>query len=303
VIRPDRLLRELRGRLELVRLGSQVRWHRIDGGFEMRLDPSDWVDRAFYRGTYDRHLIALIRSIVVEGDACIDVGAQKGFVSLHLADCAGPGGVVVSIEPDPAAAEWLEANCERNFRNIIVERCALSDRAGACTFALSRQLGWSSRFPNALARKAIRGTIEVRTRTLDDVVAERAGALGNRRISFAKIDAEGSELLVIAGAGAVLARHRPVLCVEINRDSLDAAHSTPADLQRELAKAGYRLCRFVPDERCACRYRLEPVRSAGLELPACADVAAFPIEMESAPTAVGVDKPAGLRQVLHPARG
>src|SRR6266568_3077417 len=95
-------------------LGQSPRWRFVAGKFYMHIDPEDWADRAFYLGSYEPHLVALIRAIVRKGDVCLDVGAQKGFMTLHMASAVGPGGRLISFEPDPRAMRALRENVDRN---------------------------------------------------------------------------------------------------------------------------------------------------------------------------------------------
>jgi FkbM family methyltransferase len=207
----------------------------------MRIDPHDWMDREFYLGTYERHLVRIIAGVVRPGDVCIDVGAQKGFITLHLACAVGPAGRVISFEPDPRAVNILTANCAYNgLSNTTILPYGLADVSGHCDFALCRQLGWSSMFPNPIAAANIIGTISAQTKALDDLLDELA-LTPAARVSFLKIDAEGSEPLILAGAQRTLERFRPIVHIEVNKSSLNASQKSPEDIGRPLRSLGYRL--------------------------------------------------------------
>jgi len=63
----------------------------------MFIDPTDDLDRQFYLGTFDPTMRRLIKKFVREGDTCLDIGAQKGFVSLTLAKAVGKSGRIFSL--------------------------------------------------------------------------------------------------------------------------------------------------------------------------------------------------------------
>jgi FkbM family methyltransferase len=67
---------------------------------------------------------------------------------------------------------------------------------------------------NQFADTPVQGVdeVEVEVAPLDDLLR-----LSERRVGVVKIDTEGFELPVLAGARALVARHRPVLIVEIDR--------------------------------------------------------------------------------------
>ena len=198
----------------------------------MFIDPSDELDREFYLGTFEPAMRELITRTVHDGDTCIDIGAQKGYVSLTLAKAVGSEGRVLAFEPDKRAAAKLAANINRaNQSAIEVFHCALGDREGSCTFVLSKVLGWSSRFPNDLAKTAIEDTVEVKVNSLDEMIARKEIAIDPNRLSFIKIDAEGSEPLILKGMSGLLSTAKSVLFMEVNYDSLAAAGSSPHELQ------------------------------------------------------------------------
>jgi FkbM family methyltransferase len=213
-------------------LGEQSAWVRVAGGFEMFIDPSDELDREFYLGTFEPAMRELIARTVHDGDTCLDIGAQKGYVSLTLAKAVGNKGRVLAFEPDKRAAAKLAANIKRADQSVIeVFHCALGERGGSCTFVLSKVLGWSSRFPNELAKTAIEETVEVKVNSLDEMIACKEIVVDASRLSFIKLDAEGSEPLILRGMSALLSTAMPILLMEVNYDSLAAAGSSPQELQ------------------------------------------------------------------------
>ena len=228
-------VRKLRSRYYGVRLrslGQQPAWVRVAGGFEMFIDPSDELDREFYLGTFEPAMRELIARTVHDGDTCIDIGAQKGYVSLTLAKAVGSKGRVLSFEPDKRAAAKLTANINRANQSVIeVFHYALGEREGSCTFVLSKVLGWSSRFPNELAKTAIEETVEVKVNSLDELIARKEITIDANRLSFIKLDAEGSEPLILKGMSSLFASAKPILFMEVNYDSLAAAGCSPQELQ------------------------------------------------------------------------
>jgi FkbM family methyltransferase len=226
-------------------LGAEPRWTKVAGGFEMFIDPHDELDQEFYLGTFEPAMLELIRQAVKPGDTCLDIGAQKGYVSLTLAEAVGEDGKVFSFEADSRAAEKFLANVKRSKHSCIqLQQYALGEREGTCTFVLSNVLGWSSRFPNEIARQAINKSVEVPMHALDVLMEEKAVEINLAKLSFIKLDVEGSEPFVIKGMRKLLSAAKPVLFLEVNYDSLAAAGSSAQELQSLLEDLKYQL--FVP---------------------------------------------------------
>lgn len=276
---PDRAARRRYRAFRLARLGSDPQWRHVPGRFQMLIDPADEMDRAFLFGDYEQPLLRLIHSRVRPGDVCLDIGAQKGFISLHLAQAAGPAGRVLSFEPDPRARQALDGHLRRNrFSHVSVFPCALGDEENTCDFSLTSQLGWSSRFPNQTARSAVTSSIQVPVRRLDDIIAELGLAPERHRLSFIKMDAEGSEPLILAGARRTLRRFRPTLHIEINQASLRAGGFSPDSVETPLRELGYRF-HTIACERPGWRLprlALHPVASLNSGLAPIQDIVALP---------------------------
>jgi FkbM family methyltransferase len=135
----------------------------------------------------------------------LDVGANIGLSSVTLARLVGK---VRSFEPSPHNAGFLQRNLQLNgVRNVEVTQAAVSDAPGVLTFH-EAQFGAGSHVmsPGDLSRGA--PSIEVPCLTLD--------SLDLPRVDFMKIDVEGHEPEVLAGARRLLERDRPLIFTELN---------------------------------------------------------------------------------------
>jgi FkbM family methyltransferase len=149
---------------------------------------------------------------------------------------------VLAFDADKRAVSNLTANINRSNQNVIeVFHRALGEREGSCTFVLSKVLGWSSRFPNELAQTAVETTVAINVSSFDEMIARKEVSIDPNRVSFIKLDAEGSEVLILKGMKSFLSTARPALSVEVNCDSLSAAGSSPQELQELLDELGFDL--------------------------------------------------------------
>jgi len=147
-------------------------------------------------GTYERETQDVLRRLLRDGDVVYDVGANAGFFSLFAAKL---GCAVYAFEPLPENLANLRKHIALNGANVEVWDVALSSSSGVARFTTDAH--------PAMGRLEDRGELEVRTETLDRLVA--SGQIPPPRAM--KIDVEGAEHDVLTGAAAVLARHRPML--------------------------------------------------------------------------------------------
>ncbi len=228
-------------RVRTWRFRGKPEWRRLDLGFEMQIDSADPMDVDFYLGCYQQELLRLIRILVSTGDTVIDVGAQKGFISLILSKQVGLHGCVISIEPDPRAMQFLTTHIQRNrCGNVITFNYGLGATVESCAFALSAQLGWSSRYPNEAAQQCVTSIAQIPIRTLDDVMEELDSGTSSRKITFIKIDAEGSEPDIVSGGVKTISRHRPALYLEVNKRSLAMRGGQTDSAEALLRHLGYK---------------------------------------------------------------
>jgi len=161
---------------------------------------------------------------VSEGDFVIDVGANVGEFSCAVSPRAG---AVLAIEPDPMVQEALRCNVEC-AQNVTMSQVALSDSDGTSDFYVSSKDADSSLFePTDFSE-----VIPVVTRCLDTIVEER----NIERVDFLKLEAEGWEPEILAGA-----KHTLSLTKKVAVDAGPERHgATTIDaVEKHLSEAGF----------------------------------------------------------------
>ena len=169
--------------------------------------------------------------------AGIDAGANLGWFTLQAARRPNTRRVV-AFEPDVGNHRLLQCNLDRNrlADRVDAVACALAAEAGLAR--LSRYKG-SNLGRHSLAVDHGQGGTWVPVDALDAVL-DRLG-LSQAPVAAIKVDVEGYEPLVLAGAGSAIARARAML-VELSPDlSRAGGLDLPAALDA-IADAG-----FVPE--------------------------------------------------------
>jgi FkbM family methyltransferase len=141
------------------------------------------------------------------GDWVIDVGANVGHYTCHMASCVGARGRVLAFEPIPVSFALLSANVQAaGLSNVTLFNIALSSHAG-----LSRMTVPSYEYSNLenfyRAHIADEGETPVMCLPLDAIPVPGA-------VRLVKVDAEGHDLDVLQGMESLLLRDRPVSIVE-----------------------------------------------------------------------------------------
>lgn len=188
----------------------------LDNGLRFWLLSGDqYVSPAMATGDYESIETAFVRRHVGEGMAVVDVGANLGWFTAHLALLVGPNGRVDAFEPRSDLMDLLiKTIAENRLANITTHNFALAHRSS------HGQVIWSVDDVNPGGTNLVSSDFAtpdiiaqpVAVRTLDTCIPHR--------IDFIKIDVEGSELLVFKGARRILSEDRPVILVEINPSNL-----------------------------------------------------------------------------------
>jgi FkbM family methyltransferase len=148
-------------------------------------------------GTYEPETQSALATLLEPGSTFWDIGACCGYMTILAARCVGTAGTVVAIEPNPNAVAYIEQHVRLNeLRNVTVLNVAVSDRPGVGRFETRDHLG--------LCRLSDDGDLDVETVTLDALL-DRFGPP-----AVVKIDTEGAETAVLAGAPRLLS-HAPAI--------------------------------------------------------------------------------------------
>lgn len=193
-----------------------------------------WGQRVFfalydvYKLWFEAGPIAKLQAYVPEGACVIDVGANVGFFTLRFAHWVGPQGRVIAIEPE-------DVNFVELTRRISAQ--TLSDRITIHHAAADRTKGEA----RLVVNKDHPGDhqlgddgIPVHTVTLDGLLASE-----DRAPALIKIDVQGAEMRVLAGAETVLNLYRPVLFIEVDPGALGRFGTSTDALLAFLARLGY----------------------------------------------------------------
>jgi FkbM family methyltransferase len=211
-----------------------VRFREFDaelpGGGVVVLRFDEWIGRSYVQhgSSFDPVELAFLRDALDPGATAIDVGANVGVYTVAAALRVGPTGRVLAVEADDEYVPRLHANLARNgIENVTVLAVAAGESDGEAELVLAADRAFSSIKPLVAYRGAgVNRTVPLRR--LDTIWAEA----GEPAVAFVKIDVEGAELEVLAGAERLLDRCHPALVVEVSS-------ATEPDVQRRLAGFGY----------------------------------------------------------------
>jgi FkbM family methyltransferase len=184
------------------------------GGHTLELDHRERATRDMAYGAYEVHELAHLRRLIGPGDVVLDVGANVGYMSAHLAAMVGSRGRVYAFEPAPRAFTFLERVAASGHPGVIRPlRIAVSSRCGTGEFfetdaILATGYGRLDERPSARFQCRV-DTVPV---TTIDAFLE---AEGRSPVSFVKLDVEGQERAAIEGMTRTLARRAPALLTEI----------------------------------------------------------------------------------------
>lgn len=173
-----------------------------EGGVRLDLDTSDDVGRRVLLRAFEVEELDLLPRLVEPGGTCVDVGANMGLYTVHLGHLVGETGRVLAFEADPRNAQRLRRNVALNGfgDRVSVQEVAVMDAEGSIEFHL-REDGFSGhggvhRYPGHVS------SVSVNTVALDDVLLDA----GVGEVSLLKVDVEGADMDVYAGAKSSLER-------------------------------------------------------------------------------------------------
>jgi FkbM family methyltransferase len=165
-------------------------------------------------GEYSNEEANLFQSLLNPGAIVLDIGAHIGLNTLALVNSVGSEGAVLAFEPQRALFQMLCANMAlNNHTNVYCYHAVVGARTGTMVVP---ELDYTvvNNFAGLTLGKYQQGE-KVRMLTID--------SLDLQRCDFMKIDVEGMERDVLQGARETIARFKPALYVENDREEKSAA--------------------------------------------------------------------------------
>lgn len=156
-------------------------------------------------GTYEIEKQEALQRFVRPGLTVYDIGAQAGFYTLFFARLVGGSGKVFAFEPCPYEARFLVDHVRINsLTNVKILQAAVAERTGL--------IGMSS------DRGSCQNQICDDTDMALMVPCVALDSLELPLPDLIKIDVEGAESAVLAGAQRMLRETRPVVFVALHSD-------------------------------------------------------------------------------------
>lgn len=228
-------------------------------GINWALDLREGIDLAIYLlGGFEVATLRMYERYVRPGDVVFDIGANIGSHTLPLARLVGPVGRVHAFEPTAFAYGKLLRNLalNRDLAGRVDARQLMAVGSDAEAIPDSIHSSWPLDQVDGLDEGhcgRLMGTVGARKATLDQYVVEHAIS----RIDFMKIDVDGNEHNVLAGAPEMLARFGPTIMIEL---APYVYRQRPAEFDAFvdlLLATGYRF-------QAAANDRLLPASAAGI---------------------------------------
>jgi FkbM family methyltransferase len=164
--------------------------------------------------------LALLFQVIKPGAVVVDVGANIGTHTVALASHVTATGAVYAMEPQRLTFQLLCANIALNaLTNVVCLNAAVGETAG------------TTRIPtlDPLIENNFGGLPAHGHQSGEEVQVMRIDDLSLARCNLIKVDVEGMETSVLAGAKRTIRELRPVLFVENNSQERSSAVLTMLD--------------------------------------------------------------------------
>jgi FkbM family methyltransferase len=215
-------------------------------GLKWRLDLEQGIDLAIYLfGAFERPTLNAYRKLVTHGDTVLDIGANVGAHTLHLARLVGDKGKVIAYEPTAYAVHKLRQNLALNpdlDAQVTVAQMMLTDSDDQIPEP-EIYSSWpldGEKDLHARHRGQFKSTEGSSASKLDSHLQ----SLNVNRIDFIKMDVDGFECHVLGGAMATLKNCQPAILMEL-APSLYSEHGRSLEeLLSLLTHAGYSMFRL-----------------------------------------------------------
>ncbi len=190
----------------------------------------------YYYGFWEVNLANFFINFIQEDDVFLDIGAHVGYYSMLASWLTDHTCKVYSFEPTPRTYNSLKINTETKS-NIKIFNNAVLDKETTIEFfdygpKYSAFNSFKKRNSDVIFFKDSVTSFTTKTIAIDDFCAKE-----NIIPTFIKIDAEGSEYLILDAMKTLIKEHRPSITIEVSNDP-DLLENSIASV-KILQDAGY----------------------------------------------------------------
>lgn len=227
-----------RRRLQFARMttAKPMRWIE---DLRIYIYPGNEMSRAlFISGLYEPNDLLQLDRLLRPGDTFIDIGANMGIYALLAAKKVATTGQVHAFEPSPREWKRLQENIALNhLQQIRANPCAVSNQLGTLTLKIAsdKHAGHNTLASRLPYGGPTLGLQPVPVTTLDHYCQENKLT----QVDLIKIDVEGAEAFVLAGARETLKRFRPHLIIEVLDGALACHGVVASEIESMLRDCGY----------------------------------------------------------------
>lgn len=193
-------------------------------------------------GRWESYVERVLARLLRRGQRVVEVGANMGYHTLTMASIVGRAGHIDAFEPNPRLHELLTDSIALNgFQAIVTaHQSAALDRAGPAEFQfLPRYVGGGNVIVPGY-EDATNQRFVVPGARLDDVLGDRPP------VDLLRMDAEGSEPLVLKGAEELLRRSPRISIVTEFAPVMMAPRVDVPAFVGWLESLGFRAWRILP---------------------------------------------------------
>jgi FkbM family methyltransferase len=197
----------------------------------------------FLTGNFEPNELTWMSQTLTEGMTVIDIGAHMGMYTLTASKLVGESGVVLALEPSTREFQRLTFHVTLNdLKNVRCLQTAASSSFGEATLKIGSEWNSGHNTFGEFFNESVEMIREERvlTQTVDALVAGQ----GLERVDIIKIDVEGHEFQVLAGAVDTITRFRPRILIEVFEETLRRQGACVETVLGFLIAHGYALNEF-----------------------------------------------------------
>lgn len=161
-----------------------------------------------------------LRGFIKPGDFVIDIGAHTGDTTVPMALAAGPTGCTLGLEPNRYVFKILQENCKLNSGKVNIDpQCwAATEEDGEFVFHYGDASFVNGGFKPMTQwfRYRREYPLKVQGRRLETVLRSQY-AEWLPKLSYLKVDAEGSDIKILSSIRSIVEEYQPVIRTEVFR--------------------------------------------------------------------------------------